>query len=128
MCELAPDGTLAVELDAGVRCTCHRVTPGAAPPEGLAGTYANAEIGATWTVVEAEGGLVVHVRGPVASDGGHWTVEGIEGDVFRIWVPGTLFRGWLDVRALRAGGRVTGLHVTGNRARQLVYQRQGEDA
>ncbi len=126
LCALAPDGTLAVELDAGVRASCHRVAAGAPPPEGLAGTYANAEIGASWTVAEAEGGLVVHVRGPVASDGGHWTVEGVEGDVFRIWVPGTLFRGWLDVRALRSGGRVTGLHVTGNRARQLVYQRQGE--
>ena len=30
----------------------------------------------------------------------------------------TLFRAWLDVRVLRdAGGRITGLHVDGGRAR-----------
>jgi D-aminopeptidase len=124
LCALAPDGTLAVELDAGVRAAYHRVAPGAVLPEGLAGTYANAEIGATWTIGDDKDGLLVYVRGPVASDGGRWPVEPVEGDVFRIWVPGTLFRGWLDVRVLRAGGRVTGLYVTGNRARQLIYQRQ----
>ena len=123
LCAPAPDGALAVELDAGVRATYHRVAPGAPLPEGLAGSYENAEIGAIWTIVEGPAGLEVRVRGPVASDRGGWPLEGIEGDAFRIWMPGTLFRGWLDVRALRAIGRVTGLHVTGNRARQLVYTR-----
>jgi CubicO group peptidase (beta-lactamase class C family) len=123
-CALAPDGTLAVELDAGVRATYHRVAPGAVLPEGLAGTYANADMAATWTFADGANGMEVRVRGPVAADGGPWPAEPVEGDIFRIWVPGTLFKGWLDVRVLRAGGRVRGLHVTGNRARQLIYARR----
>jgi len=122
-CALAPDGTLAVELDAGVRAICHRVAPGAALPEGLAGSYANAEMAAVWSIGEGADGMEVRVRGPVAADGGPWPVEPVEGNFFRIWMPGTLFKGWLDVRLLHAGGRVSGLHVTGNRARQLVYAR-----
>ena len=122
-CALAPDHTLAVELDAGVRATYHQVAPGAALPEGLAGSYANAEMAATWSIGEAAGGLAVRVCGPVAAAAVPWPVEPVEGDIFRIWVPGTLFKGWMDVRLLREGGRVSGLHVTGNRARQLVYAR-----
>jgi CubicO group peptidase (beta-lactamase class C family) len=123
-CALAPDGTLAVELDAGVRATYYRVTPGAALPEGLAGCYANADMAATWTIGVGAEGMEVRVCGPVAADGGPWLVEPVAGDIIRIWVPGTLFKGWLDVRVLRAGGRVSGLHVTGNRARQLIYARR----
>jgi len=79
---------------------------------------------ATWTIGAGAEGMEVRVRGPVAADGGPWPAEPVEGDIFRIWVPGTLFKGWLDVRVLRAGGRVRGLHVTGNRARQLIYARR----
>ena len=122
-CALAPDDTLAVELDAGVRGTYHRVVPGAALPEGLVGRYANADMAAIWTIGEDADGMAVRVHGPVAAEGGPWVVEPVEGDIFRIWMPGTLFKGWLDVRLLRSGGRVSGLRVTGNRARQLVYAR-----
>ena len=122
-CALAPGGTLAVELDAGVRGTYHRVAPGAALPEGLAGCYANADMAATWTFDDGADGMTVRASGPLAADGGPWAVEAVEGDIFRIWMPGTLFKGWLDVRLLREGGRVSGLHVTGNRARQLIYTR-----
>jgi CubicO group peptidase (beta-lactamase class C family) len=127
-CAPAAGGTLAVELDAGVRATYHWVAPGAALPEGLAGAYANAEIGATWTIAPSKEGLEVRVRGPVANNGGPWPVEAVAGDDIRIWIPGTLFKGWLDVRALRTGGRIAGLSVTGNRARRLIYQRQPEAA
>ena len=37
----------------------------------------------------------------------------------------TLFRAWLDVRILRdAGGGITGLHVDGGRARNLLFARE----
>jgi hypothetical protein len=37
----------------------------------------------------------------------------------------TLFRGWLDVRVLRAaGGRITALHVDSGRARNLLFARE----
>jgi CubicO group peptidase (beta-lactamase class C family) len=112
---------LEVELDAGVRATYRRVAGGAALPEGLAGTYVSDEMDATWIV----GARDVAVRGPVGR-GGPWGLEGIDGDVFRIWTPGALFKGWLDARVVRdAGGAVTGLYVNGGRVKRLVLRRVG---
>ncbi|CAH2599747.1 Beta-lactamase family protein [Rhodovastum atsumiense] len=131
-CALAADGALAVELDAGVRATYCRAVPPPTLPEGLAGSYANAEIGATWTITETGTGTgrsaELRVSGPLASRRGPWLVEPVDGDIIRIWMPGLLFRMWLDVRVLRAGGRVSGLCVAGNRARRLCYPRQEDGA
>ena len=124
LCAPAADGTLAVELDAGVRATCHRVADGAALPEGLAGCYANEEIGAAWTIAEARAACRCGCAGrwPATAAPGRWRPS--KATIIRIWIPGALFRSWLDVRVLREGGRATGLHVNGNRARRLVYRRQ----
>jgi CubicO group peptidase (beta-lactamase class C family) len=132
-CALARDGRLAVELDAGVQARLQRVAPGGPLPEGLAGRYFNAEIGATWTFTPTGGtpsgeGMRVDVAGPVTAAGGGWPVEAIDGDVVRIWMPGPLFRAWLDARVLREDGRVSGLNVSGNRARRLLYTRLDDAA
>lgn len=121
---LAEDGeTLEVELDAVTPATYRRVAPGAAVPEGIAGMFVSEEMEAVWTIAEEGEGMVVRASGPVGR-GGPWQVEGIAGDVFRIWTPGALFRGWMDVRAVRgAGGAVTGLYVNGGRVKRLVYRR-----
>ncbi len=121
---LSADGErLEAELDAGVTATYHRLTAPASLPEGLEGVYGNVELAATWTIAAAEAGLVVRVAGPLIADRS-WEVEPIEGDVIRIYQPGTLFRSWVDVRVLRdGGGKVVGLHVNGGRARELQLAR-----
>lgn len=117
-------GTDAVEVeqDAGHRSVWHRVKPGATLPDGLAGTYRSDEMAARWTVGISHGIAVVDVQGPVVA-GGPWTVEPVEDDVFRVLVPGTLFQAWLDVRVLRDDAGITGLDVSGARARHVRYLR-----
>ncbi len=121
---LAPDGDrLDVEQDAGHTATWHRAAPGADLPDGLAGSYRSDELAATWTFVPGDDGLSLTVAGPVAN-AGPWPVEGIEGDIFRVWSPGTLWRSWLDVRLVRdAAGAVTGLLANGGRIRNVAFQR-----
>ena len=53
-----------------------------------------------------------------------WPLAGVEGDVFRIEIPGTLFRAVIDVRAEREGGAVRRLHVHAGRVRGIVLVRQ----
>jgi D-aminopeptidase len=55
-----------------------------------------------------------------------WTaleVEPMQGDVFRMHVPGTLFRGWLDMRVLREDRRVVRLEASGGRVKRVRYDR-----
>lgn len=119
-----PDA-VEVEQDAGRLATWRRVAPGAALPAGLPGTYRSEEMAATWTVSEEGGKTWVQASGPVAI-GPRWDVEAVEGDVIRVHVPGTLMRGWLDVRVLReAGSAVSGLDVSGGRAKRVRYVKQG---
>ncbi len=116
---------LAVELDAGTRATYHRVSEAAALPADLAGAYRNAEMAAVWTILPnaAGGDLEMKVSGPLVFDRS-WEVAPIEGDFIRVYAPGTLFRSWADVRVLRDGaGAITGLHVSGGRARDLTFTR-----
>ena len=122
---LRPAGSDAVEVeqDAGVMGLWHRVTPGAALPDGLSGIYRSAEAEAVWTIMEQDGKSWVQASGPVAT-GPLWEVEPIEGDLIRIHAPGTLFRTWLDVRVLREEGRIAGLEASGGRVKRMRYQRQ----
>ncbi|HEY6432033.1 MAG TPA: serine hydrolase [Acetobacteraceae bacterium] len=117
---LQPDQeTMEVERDAGAVAIYHRIGGDAMLPPGLSGRYGNDEIAATWTI----DGSVLTVAGPVRL-GATWSVEPIEGDVIRVIVPTLLYGAWLDVRVLRdAAQQVTGLHVTGGRARELVFRR-----
>ena len=120
--QTGPD-TLEVEADAGHTGTFHRVAPGALPPD-LPGRYESAEMAAAWTVVKQGGGMAVQVDGPKVS-GTAWMVEPVEGDVVRVWVPGTLQRGWYDVRLLRnPAGQPGGLVVNSNRLRGVSYVRR----
>lgn len=85
----------------------------------MAGVYVCEEMAATWRI----GPVGVRVQGPVGV-GGPWEIEGIAGDIFRVWTPGILAKGWMDVRALRgADGSVAGLYVNGGRVKRLVFER-----
>ena len=115
---------IEVERDAGVTETLHRVAPGAALPVDLPGRYVNLDTAATWTIVAATSGVELRVAGPLLLTSGGWEIEPIEGDAIRIYTPTTLYRGWLDTRALRdADGRITGLHVDGGRVKGMVFAR-----
>jgi len=126
---LAADGdSVDIEHDAGVAATYHRVAPGAGLPADLPGTYRSDEMAATWTITLRQEaghptGMDLTIAGPLAN-AGPWPLEGIEGDIFRTWTPGALYRSWLDARVLRdASGRVTGLLTNGNRVKNLSFQR-----
>jgi D-aminopeptidase len=121
---LTADDGLAVERDAGVRETLHRVAPGARLPDDLPGRYYNPDVAATWTVTATETEMTLHIAGPLRT-AGPWEIEPIEGDFIRIISPMILFRAWLDVRVLRdAAGRITGLHANGGRVKDLVFERE----
>ncbi len=118
----AGDG-IAVEKDAGVTATYGRIAAGATLPAGIAGRYVNDELGAEWTITATAQGAALAVAGPWRRADA-WEILPIEGDIIRIMVPGTLFRGWLDVRVLRdAAGAVSALHVNGGRARDITFTR-----
>jgi len=118
--------TIEVELDAGYVAAFLRVPPGATLPDGLAGSYRNDEMDATWTIEADADGLQVVVRGPVTR-GGPWRIEPVAGDVVRIHTPDLLFPSWLDVQALRNEvGAVTGLMANGGRVRGVLYRRLPE--
>ena len=118
---LSADGdSMEIELDAGTTATYRRVTPGAALPADLPGTYRSDEMAATWTIAADN---TLSIAGPYAK-AGPWPLEGIEGDIFRVWTPGALYRSWLDARVVRnAEGKVTGLLTNGNRVKNLAFTR-----
>ncbi len=118
---LGADDTLEVEQDAGTIALYRRVAEAATLPQGLCGRYANDEMAASWTIR----GTVLTIAGPLRV-GARWSVEPIEGDVIRLVAPSQLYTGWIDARVLRRpDGRITGLAVTGGRARNLVFRRVG---
>jgi D-aminopeptidase len=122
---LPEGGRLALETDAGTVTTFRRAAGSPSLPEGLAGTYACAELDTVWTLAPEGEGLAVRVRGPVTA-AGPWPVEPIEGDCLRILTPATLFQGWVDARLVRdAAGRIAGISVSGSRVRGLRFERQG---
>lgn len=116
------DDSVKVEQDAGTIGTWRRVAASAALPGGLAGVYRSDEMATDWTVTERDGTTSIVANGPVAT-GPAWAVEPVDGDVFRVRTPGTLYRGWLDVRAIRADGRVSALMVSGGRVKRVRYDR-----
>jgi D-aminopeptidase len=122
---LSPDGeTLAVELDAGVAASYRRIAPGAALPEDLPGAYRCEELAATWRIGAEEGGMRLRVAGSLANTG-PWELEGLAGDMFRVYTPGTLYRAWQDVRLLRdAAGRPSGLLLNGGRVKHMAFIRE----
>ena len=121
---LSADGqTMDIELDAGTSATYHRVAPDAPLPADLPGTYRSAEMAATWTITANSAAMDLTIAGPLAN-AGPWPLEGIQGDIIRVWTPGTLYRGWLDARLVRDdAGTVTGLLVNGNRVKNLSFQK-----
>ncbi len=119
---LGPDA-LEARMEAGRRAVLARVAPGAALPEGLAGPYRSAEMAAEWRFEDGAEGMTVAVDGPLVR-GARWTVEAVEGDDVRVWVPGVLMRGWMDVRVRRdASGAVAGLVVNTGRLRGVAWER-----
>ena len=120
---LSADGeTLEVEFDAGVAARYHRVGTDAALPADIAGLYENAELAASWTIGTEGDAVMVRASGPLVNNA-RWELEPVEGDFFRINMPGA-YRSWLDVRVLRnSAGAVTGLAVDSNRARNFKFER-----
>ncbi len=126
--KLSDDGAaLAVEQDAGFTSTWTRVAPGAALPADLPGRYRSAEMDAVWTITSDGDGMRVTVAGPVAI-APPWPLEGVKGDIFRAYNPGTLYRSWQDVRVLRENGAVSGLFVNGGRVKNLRFTKLAEGA
>ena len=112
-----------IELDAGTTATYHRVAPDAGLPPDLPGTYRSDEMAATWTITAHPAGMNLTIAGPHAN-AGPWPLEGIEGDIFRVWTPGALYRSWLDARLVRdEAGAVTGLLTNGNRVKNLSFHK-----
>ncbi len=111
---------LHVEQDAGRVSLWHRAPASAALPAGLDGSYASSDLAATWNIA----GDQVRVAGPVVRGAEPWSLSGVEGDVFRIEIPGALYRAVLDVRAERQGGSVRRLSVQAGRVRGIVMERQ----
>lgn len=111
---------MLVEQDAGRTGLWRRAAPGAGLPPGLDGTYFSADLAATWTI----SGGAVHVVGPVVRAPEPWSCSGLEGDVFRVEIPGELYRSVIDVRAEREAGVVRRLHVHAGRVRGIVLERQ----
>ena len=123
---LLSDGVLEVERDAGMRGTLHRIAEPSELPDDLPGRYSNPDIAATWTITPVDGGMALHIAGPLRATG-PWEIEPVEGDCIRIISPMTLYRAWLDVRVQRdAAGAITGLHVDSGRARNLLFTREQE--
>lgn len=122
---LRPAGPDAIEVeqDAGTIGLWRRVAPGAALPQGLAGRYVSEEMATSWTVTEEGGKASIRAHGPAVA-GPAWEVEPVEGDLLRLHMPGTLFRGWLDVRVLREAGAVVALEASGGRVKRAIYRRQ----
>ena len=121
----ADDGdSVEIESDAGTYAVYDRVpTEPAALPTGLAGRYACAELGAIWTVTtDAENCARIAVAGPL-HHGGPWKLQAIEGDQLRAEIPSVLFKAWLDVQVLHGNGTISGLEVSGARARRLRLDR-----
>ncbi len=118
----AGEDGVEVEQDAGTIGTWRRVDEATRLPEGLAGRYRSEEMATDWAVAEQDGKTTIVASGPVAT-GPVWDVEPIDGDLFRVWTPGTLYRAWMDVRAVREQGRVVGLIVSGARVKRVRYDR-----
>ncbi len=118
------DDQIEVERSAGERSKWHRSQPGALPA-GLAGRYVSAEMATTWILAEEADGWRIRVCGPIVAAGGPWVVEPIESECFRVEVPGILFNTWLDVRAVIEEGAVVALLASGNRVKNVRYERTG---
>ena len=108
---------IEVEADAGLRTAWRRAPGAAALPDGIAGRYVCAELGAEWCIEVAGGQASVMVRGPLVQ-AGPWRLEPVAPGLLRLHVPGVLFPGWYDLRV--TAGR---LLASGARARDLVFER-----
>jgi CubicO group peptidase (beta-lactamase class C family) len=117
-------GRVEIEFDAGNEAVFDRVPTETLPlPTGLAGRYVCAELGAVWTIaLDSDNCAKVTVAGPL-HHAGPWPLEAIEGDRLRVGVPSVLFQAWFDVQVLHGGGAISGIEVTGARARRLRFQR-----
>ncbi len=117
------EDVLQVEADAGHIGTFARAPAAPSLPPDLPGLYESSEMATQWTVAEQAGGMVVHADGPKLR-GTVWAMEPVEGDLFRVWVPGALQRGWFDVRLKRNNaGQPAGLLVNTNRLKGVSYIR-----
>ena len=112
--------TIEVEQDAATIGLWHRVPTSASLPDGLLGQYRSDEMATEWTVLQQDGKTWIRASGPV-STGPLWELEPIDADLFRVHTPGALFRGWLDVRAVRDGGRVVAVLASGARAKRVQF-------
>ncbi|HZH46613.1 MAG TPA: serine hydrolase, partial [Roseococcus sp.] len=107
------DGTMAVELDAGVSLPFRRAE--GAPLPMLDGTWRCAELGAEWLIA----GDRVQPRGPLRR-GPAWHMEAIAPGQLRVHMPAAPFPAWADAVMDADGAAMT---VHGGRARGLRFLR-----
>jgi len=114
---LRPDGLLEIEEDAGIVAVYQPVNSTACLPQGLSGAYVNEDTAACWVI----SGATVQVAGPHV-DSATFSLDPVEGDLFRVIVPTYWQSVWFDARAHRDNeGTVVALEVNGARVRNLVF-------
>ncbi len=124
----AVDDTLDVALGAGRVLPFRRLAYRDRPPADLPGRYHARDCDATWTIPPAspDGGLAVHVAGPLVTGGAPWPVRGVATDLVEIETPSP----WLATTQLarierNAAGDITGLAVSSGRIKQMKFARVG---
>jgi CubicO group peptidase (beta-lactamase class C family) len=119
----AGSDAVEVELDAGHVALWQRTPSAPDLPEDLPGTYLSEEMATRWVITKEPDGMVARAYGPVIR-GASWQIEAIGPDDVRLHVPGTLMRGWLDVRVERdQAGAIAALVVNGGRVKAARYAR-----
>lgn len=121
--------SLQVEVGAGRSLQFARLAVRPSLPDGLSGDYVCAHNSAHWRIEpapDATGGLQVSISGPLLSDGGAWTMQGVQGDVVEALGQSYWLKSSQLLRFERdAAGAVTHLLVDTGRVKNLRFDRNG---
>ncbi|WP_421996315.1 serine hydrolase domain-containing protein [Reyranella sp.] len=115
---------LRVDLGAGRVLAFAKLGRRKAVPAALAGTYASADSGATWTIARAGEGWELSVSGPLVAREPAWSVEGIDADTVETRMPA----GWIVATQLAHlvrddKGRIEALEVSSGRIKKMRFER-----
>jgi hypothetical protein len=112
-------GGLQVDLGAGRVLTFTKVGRRKAVPAALTGTYESTDSGAVWKIA----GDRIEVSGPL-TNGGAWTVTGLDGDTVEIMTPGPWIQTTQLARLVRdKGGKIAALEVSTGRIKRMRFEK-----